>query len=305
MKLVGLTGGIGTGKSTAAKLFSKRGIPVVDTDDLARELVNPGKPALAEIARFFGTEILDERGELRRGALARIVFSSREKLKQLEAVLHPRIREAWLKECQRWREGESLSSRCCSKRKLNLISNRSFARLAPRRLNWTDYGRAVGAMNRFNSVLLRNGHWRRRWRRPTTCFGPKANCRFWSANSNGCFLKRGYLPGRFQFERPEAASTSVPRIVPPMLVGMAATIPARNPFNTAAPKESPFLRRWIQNTPMPTIRNARGEVRMAAASAVAASGANKSQSTPNTKSPLVGCNQYLRRGGALPVSPLS
>jgi dephospho-CoA kinase len=104
MKLVGLTGGIGTGKSTAAKLFSQRGIPVVDTDDLARELVTPGQPALAEITRLFGTDILDQRGELRRGALARIVFSSPEKLKQLEAVLHPRIREAWLKEVQSWRE---------------------------------------------------------------------------------------------------------------------------------------------------------------------------------------------------------
>jgi dephospho-CoA kinase len=104
MKLLGLTGGIGTGKSTAAKLFSQRGIPVVDTDDLARELVTPGQPALTEVTRLFGTEILDERGELRRGALARLVFSSPEKLKQLEAVLHPRIREAWLKEALGWRE---------------------------------------------------------------------------------------------------------------------------------------------------------------------------------------------------------
>jgi dephospho-CoA kinase len=104
MKLLGLTGGIGTGKSTVAKLISKRGIPVVDTDDLARELVSPGQSTLTEVTRCFGTEILDERGELRRGALASIVFSAPEKLKQLEAILHPRIREAWLKESQRWRE---------------------------------------------------------------------------------------------------------------------------------------------------------------------------------------------------------
>jgi dephospho-CoA kinase len=93
MKLFGLTGGIGTGKSTAANLLSRRGIPVIE----------PGCPALAEVTAAFGCELLDERGELRRAALAETVFSSAEKLKQLEAILHPRIRERWLAQVDQWR----------------------------------------------------------------------------------------------------------------------------------------------------------------------------------------------------------
>jgi dephospho-CoA kinase len=103
MKLFGLTGGIGTGKSTAAAILQRRGLPILDTDVVARQLVEPGQPALAEIAAVFGTQVVDGEGKLRRGALAQLVFASPEKLKQLEAILHPRIREVWLKEADGWR----------------------------------------------------------------------------------------------------------------------------------------------------------------------------------------------------------
>jgi dephospho-CoA kinase len=103
MKLFGLTGGIGMGKSTSASLLAGRGIPVIDTDVIAREIVGPGKPALVEIVSAFGRELLDEQGRLRRSALAEIVFSSPEKLKQLEAILHPRIRKIWMAQVEAWR----------------------------------------------------------------------------------------------------------------------------------------------------------------------------------------------------------
>ena len=103
MKLLGLTGGIGMGKSTSARLLVELGVPVIDTDDLARELVEPGQPALAEIVRAFGGELLDAEGRLRRAALAEIVFASPPKRAALEAILHPRIRDRWLAQAEAWR----------------------------------------------------------------------------------------------------------------------------------------------------------------------------------------------------------
>lgn len=86
-----LTGGIGSGKTVVADLFAKLGVPVIDTDIIARELVKPGKPALAEITHAFGREILSAKGELDRAKLARITFSNARMRKQLESILHPRI----------------------------------------------------------------------------------------------------------------------------------------------------------------------------------------------------------------------
>ena len=104
MKLLGLTGGIGTGKSTVAGLLAARGLPVIDTDDVAREVVAPGQPALAAIATTFGRELIDEEGKLRRAVLAEIVFTSPEKRQELEAILHPLIRERWQAQVEAWRE---------------------------------------------------------------------------------------------------------------------------------------------------------------------------------------------------------
>ena len=103
MKVLGLTGGIGMGKSTAAQLLRERGVPVVDTDDLARQVVAPGQPALAEVRAVFGAEILGPDGQLRRDELARRVFADPAARHQLEAILHPRIRVLWRAQVEVWR----------------------------------------------------------------------------------------------------------------------------------------------------------------------------------------------------------
>lgn len=96
MLVVGLTGGIGSGKSTVANYFADLKIPVIDTDVIARELVEPGQTALNEIVDTFGREVLTESGKLDRKHLADITFNNSQKLKQLEAILHPKIREEML-----------------------------------------------------------------------------------------------------------------------------------------------------------------------------------------------------------------
>jgi dephospho-CoA kinase len=103
MKLLGLTGGVGMGKSACTQLLRARGIAVVDTDELAREIVEPGQPALAEVRQFFGPEIIDAAGRLRRDVLAQRVFGDPDSRKQLEAILHPRIRQIWRAQAERWR----------------------------------------------------------------------------------------------------------------------------------------------------------------------------------------------------------
>jgi len=103
MKVLGLTGSIGMGKSIAAQFLRQRGAQVVDTDELARRLVGPGRPALAEIQTAFGTGIVSSHGDLRREALAQMVFSDPAARKQLEKILHPRIRECWLAQLESWR----------------------------------------------------------------------------------------------------------------------------------------------------------------------------------------------------------
>ena len=90
---IGLTGGIGSGKSAASREFARLGVTVIDTDLIARELVQPGQPALAEIVARFGSEMLDENGNLDRTRLRKTVFSDPGLRTQLEAILHPRIRE--------------------------------------------------------------------------------------------------------------------------------------------------------------------------------------------------------------------
>jgi len=102
MKVIGLTGGVGMGKSACAQLLLARGVPVIDTDELARQIVEPGQPALDEIQKAFGAEVIDTDGRLRRGELARLVFANPEARKTLEAILHPRIRELWHSQVDTW-----------------------------------------------------------------------------------------------------------------------------------------------------------------------------------------------------------
>jgi dephospho-CoA kinase len=104
MKLCGLTGGVGMGKSTAAGFFLQLGARVVDTDELARELVVPGRPALAEIRHEFGRDVIAADGRLKRSELARLVFADAGARRKLEAILHPRIRECWQAQVELWRQ---------------------------------------------------------------------------------------------------------------------------------------------------------------------------------------------------------
>lgn len=92
MLRVALTGGIGTGKSYVARRLAAAGVPVVDADQLARDVVAPGTPALAAVARRFGTDVLDEHGALRRAALASLVFGDAGARRDLEAIVHPAVR---------------------------------------------------------------------------------------------------------------------------------------------------------------------------------------------------------------------
>jgi len=110
VKTFGLTGGIGMGKSTCADLLKQRGLHVIDTDVLAHDLVAPGQPALGEIATAFGSSVLDASGQLRRSALADLVFTDPEALRRLESILHPRIIKAWSAQLDLWRdEGAALA----------------------------------------------------------------------------------------------------------------------------------------------------------------------------------------------------
>lgn len=89
--LIGLTGGIGAGKSTVAQLFEERGVPIVDADVIARDVVTPGEPALAELVEHFGDSILGADGELNRGKLAEVAFADAESHEALNAIMHPAI----------------------------------------------------------------------------------------------------------------------------------------------------------------------------------------------------------------------
>ncbi len=103
MKVCGLTGGVGMGKSAVAGFFRARGAQVVDTDELARQLVQPGQPALAEIQAEFGGKIIAPDGRLQRDKLAGIVFADAAAREKLEAILHPLISKRWLAQIETWR----------------------------------------------------------------------------------------------------------------------------------------------------------------------------------------------------------
>jgi len=103
-RVLGLTGGVGMGKSTAARLLKKVGLPVVDSDDLAREAVHPGTEGLAEIADEFGEGFLKADGSVDRDKMASKVFQDEAARKRLEAIIHPRVRTVWEKQIDQWRE---------------------------------------------------------------------------------------------------------------------------------------------------------------------------------------------------------
>nr|WP_288870339.1 dephospho-CoA kinase [uncultured Corynebacterium sp.] len=92
MKKVGLTGGIGSGKSTVARMLADEGFPVADADQIAREIMEPGSPVLAQVAEVFGEDLIDDTGALNRAELAKRAFSSTEQTEKLNALTHPAIR---------------------------------------------------------------------------------------------------------------------------------------------------------------------------------------------------------------------
>lgn len=98
MVVIGLTGGIGSGKSTVARQFGGLGVHWVDADDVAREVVEPGTPALAAIAEHFGQDILADDGALNRAGLRQIVFEQPQQREWLEGLLHPVIREELIRQ---------------------------------------------------------------------------------------------------------------------------------------------------------------------------------------------------------------
>ncbi|WP_421865336.1 dephospho-CoA kinase [Motiliproteus sp.] len=98
--IVGLTGGIGSGKTTVANLFAARGIELVDADVVAREVVEPGQPALQAIAERFGAKILGADGSLQRAELRKIVFANPEQRIWLENLTHPLIRQRIIEQLQ-------------------------------------------------------------------------------------------------------------------------------------------------------------------------------------------------------------
>jgi len=105
MRVLGLTGGIGSGKSMVAQTLARLGAVVIDADQLAREVVEPGQPALQEIATAFGRDVLLSDGRLDRSKLAGIIFADPAKRATLDAITHPRIRARMDEEIKARRSG--------------------------------------------------------------------------------------------------------------------------------------------------------------------------------------------------------
>ena len=106
MVLVGLTGGIGSGKSTVARMLEKRGAVVFDADVLARQAVAPGTPGFEKVVERFGPNVLAPGGGLDREALASIVFSDPAARRDLEGIVHPEVRRMFAEGCEEYRDSD-------------------------------------------------------------------------------------------------------------------------------------------------------------------------------------------------------
>jgi dephospho-CoA kinase len=106
--LVGLTGGIGAGKSTVAQMLADRGAVIVDADDLARRAVDPGTPGLAAVVEAFGPDVLTTNGRLDRARLASLVFADEEARQTLESIVHPEVARLFAEEAARYRDTDTV-----------------------------------------------------------------------------------------------------------------------------------------------------------------------------------------------------
>jgi dephospho-CoA kinase len=125
------------GKSTAATLLAEREVTLVDTDVLARQLVEPGQPALDEIRDAFGGDVIAPDGSLRRDQLARRVFADSAGRKTLESILHPRIRELWKSQLAEWRAGLGGAARSAGTRYFCVVIPLLFETKAEREVDAT------------------------------------------------------------------------------------------------------------------------------------------------------------------------
>lgn len=100
--IIGLTGSIASGKSTVAKMLKELGLPIIDADQVARLVVEPGTETLSKIAEVFGKDILHENGELNRAKLGNIIFHNPSKRKELNDIIHPAIRKEMLRQRDEW-----------------------------------------------------------------------------------------------------------------------------------------------------------------------------------------------------------
>lgn len=124
MTTLGITGGIGAGKSETASFMSALGIPVLDTDAVARDLVAPGRLTLSEIIDVFGKVMLDQQGQLDRTALGHLVFRDASAREKLEAILHPRILEVWTQ----WIDAQAAHGRSHAVVVIPLLYEKDYAR---------------------------------------------------------------------------------------------------------------------------------------------------------------------------------
>ncbi|NLB18479.1 MAG: dephospho-CoA kinase [Syntrophomonadaceae bacterium] len=100
MYVIGLTGSIASGKSSVSKILKQQGIPVIDADQMAREIVEPGKPAYQDIVNEFGAQVVDADGQLNRKRLGDIIFSDPEMRNKLNSFTHPRLKEVFERRMQ-------------------------------------------------------------------------------------------------------------------------------------------------------------------------------------------------------------
>ena len=109
VQTIGLTGGIGSGKSLVCELFAKQGIPVIDTDLIARDVVQPNSLGLLAIAEQLGSEFITENGTLNRGALRQAIFANPARKQTLESILHPLIRQSMLQQISDLKQQEPIT----------------------------------------------------------------------------------------------------------------------------------------------------------------------------------------------------